>query len=53
MTELGSVYVVLGLLVVFILVGALLPRYLPQLVRVLDATVLKEEKPSGGGHDSH
>lgn len=53
MTELNTVYVVLGLLVTMIVIGALLPRYLPQLVRVLDSTVLKDEKSGRGGPDSH
>lgn len=44
MTELGVVYVFLALLVLFIAVGALIPKYLPSLVRYVDATVLKEEK---------
>ncbi len=53
MTEVGIVYLFLGLLVVFIIVGALIPKYLPQLVRSLDATVLKGEKRAGSGHDAH
>ena len=48
MSELDLVYLFLGLLAAFILVGALIPRYLPSLVRYLDSTVLKEEKGSDG-----
>lgn len=48
MSELGVVYVFLGLLVVFVIVGALIPKYLPSLIRTLDSTVLKEEPPSKG-----
>lgn len=44
MTELEVVYLFLGLLALFVIVGALIPRYLPSLVRYLDETVLKEEK---------
>jgi Na+-transporting methylmalonyl-CoA/oxaloacetate decarboxylase gamma subunit len=47
-TELGIVYLFLALLALFVLVGALLPRYLPGLIRLLDATVLKEEHGSDG-----
>ncbi len=51
MNELSIVYLFLGLLAAFILVGALIPKYLPSLVRYLDTTVLKEEKgPNGGKH---
>lgn len=53
MNEAVSVYLVLGLLVAFIIIGALLPRFFPRLIRTLDASVLKEEKPPGGGHNSH
>lgn len=49
MSELDLVYLFLGLLAAFILVGALIPKYLPSLVRYLDASVLKEEKGSNGG----
>ena len=48
MNELGIVYLFLGLLAAFVIVGALISRYLPSLVRYLDATVLKEEKGSDG-----
>lgn len=48
MTELGVVYLFLALLVLFIIIGALLPKYLPGLVRYVDATVLKEEQRSEG-----
>ncbi len=49
MNELGIVYLFLGLLAVFVIIGALIPKYLPWLVRYLDTTVLKEEKGSDGG----
>jgi len=47
--ELSVVYLFLGLLGLFVIIGALLPKYLPGLVRKLDSTVLKETKsgPSG------
>lgn len=48
MNELGVLYVFLGLLALFVVIGALIPKYLPSLVRYLDETVLKEEKQ--GGH---
>ena len=48
MTELGVVYLFLGLLGLFVIIGALIPRYLPGLVRKIDSTVLKEK-----GGDSH
>ena len=51
MNELAIVYVFLGLLAVFVIIGALIPKYLPSLVRYLDSTVLKEEKGSGGGKE--
>lgn len=47
MSELGLVYLFLGLLALFIIIGALLPKYLPGLIRKLDATVLKEPKDEG------
>lgn len=47
MSELSIVYVVLGLLAAFVLIGALLPKYLPSLVAYINANVLKEEKASG------
>ncbi|HLA25450.1 MAG TPA: hypothetical protein VJ206_08645 [bacterium] len=50
MTELGVVYLFLGLLALFVIIGALIPRYLPGLVRKLDSTVLKENK---GGNTHH
>lgn len=43
------VYLFLGLLALFVIIGALIPRYLPGLVKKLDSTVLKETK----GGDSH
>jgi len=46
--ELDVVYLFLGLLILFVVIGALLPRYLPGVVRKLDATVLKEHP---GEHD--
>lgn len=49
MTELGAVYLFLGLLALFVVIGALIPRYLPGLVRKLDSTVLKEPN----GNDVH
>ena len=48
MNELAIVYVLLGLLAVFVIIGALIPKYLPSLVRYLDSTVLKEERGSDG-----
>ncbi len=52
MTEGGVVVLFLGLLVLFVIIGALIPKYLPRLVRSLDSTVLKEEKgsPPRGDH---
>lgn len=44
MSELGVVYLFLALLALFVIIGALIPKYLPSLVRLLDSTVLKEEK---------
>ncbi len=52
MTELGIVYLFVGLLVLFVVIGALLPRYLPGLIRLLDTTVLKEEQGSDGHTDA-
>ncbi len=49
MSELSIVYLFLGLLAAFVVLGALIPKYLPSLVRYLDTTVLKEEKGSNGG----
>ena len=49
MTELEVVYLFLGLLALFVIIGALIPRYLPGLVRKLDSTVLKENN----GTDAH
>ncbi len=46
MTELGVVYLFLSLLALFIIIGALLPKYLPNLVQYVDDTVLKERKGS-------
>ncbi len=48
MNELSIVYLVLGLLAVFVVIGALIPKYVPSLVRYLDSTVLKEEKGADG-----
>lgn len=42
--ELGVVYLFLGLLVLFVVIGALLPKYFPGVIRKLDSTVLKEPK---------
>lgn len=44
MTELEVVYLFLALLVLFIIIGALIPKYLPSLVRYVDETVLKENR---------
>jgi len=43
-TELEVVYLFLALLVLFIIIGALIPKYLPSLVRYVDETVLKENR---------
>ncbi len=48
MNELGIVYLFLGLLAAFVIIGALIPKYLPSLVRYLDSTVLKEKKGADG-----
>lgn len=48
MSELGLVYLFLGLLALFIIIGALLPKYLPGLIRKLDTTVLNESKGDRG-----
>jgi type II secretory pathway pseudopilin PulG len=45
-SELGVVYLVIALLVLFVVIGALIPAYLPSLVRYVNRTVLKEN----GGH---
>lgn len=50
MTELGIVYLFLGLLALFVVIGALIPRYLPGLVRKLDTTVLKEPNSENARH---
>ena len=50
MTELEVVYLFLGLLALFVIIGALIPRYLPGLVRKLDSTVLKENKDGDAHH---
>ena len=50
MSELAIVYVVLGLLAAFVVIGALLPKYLPSLVAYVNANVLKEEKGSDSSH---
>ena len=49
LSELGVVYIFLALLALFVIIGALVPKYLPSLVRYLDSTVLKEEKGSNSG----
>lgn len=49
MSELGLVYLFLGLLILFVIIGALLPRYLPGLIRKLDTTVLSEPKDEHTG----
>jgi hypothetical protein len=41
-SELGVVYLFVSLLVLFVVIGALIPMYLPSLVRYLNRTVLKE-----------
>jgi len=46
-SELSIVYVVLGLLAAFVVIGALLPKYVPSLVAYINVHVLKEEKASG------
>lgn len=43
-TELGVVYVFLALLILFVAIGALIPVYLPSLVRYLNKTVLQEKE---------
>jgi hypothetical protein len=48
--ELGVVYLFLGLLVLFVVIGALLPKYLPGVIRKLDSTVLKEPKEESSRH---
>ncbi len=53
MSEIGVVLVFLGLLAGFVIIGALIPKYLPGLVRSLDSTVLKEEKGSDSKPDHH
>ncbi len=50
MTEVGVVYLFVGLMAAFVIIGALIPKYLPGLVRSLDSTVLKDEQ---SGKDSH
>ena len=44
MSELNVVYVFLALLGLFMVIGALIPKYLSSLVRYVDDTVLKENK---------
>lgn len=44
MSELGVVYIFLALLGLFIVIGALIPKYLPSLVRYVDNNVLKENR---------
>lgn len=43
MSELGVVYLFIALLVLFVVIGALIPVYLPSLVRYLNKTVLQED----------
>ena len=50
MNELGVVYLFLGLLVLFVVIGALLPKYFPGVIRKLDSTVLREPKEESGRH---
>lgn len=50
MNELGIVYIVLGLLAVFVVIGALIPKYLPALVAYINANVLKEEARPESAH---
>ncbi len=50
MTELDVVYLFLGLLALFVVIGALIPRYLPGLVRKIDTTVLKEPNADDARH---
>lgn len=44
MSELQAVYLFLALLGLFIVIGALIPKYLSSLVRYVDNTVLKENR---------
>lgn len=44
MTELGVVYLFIALLILFVVIGALIPVYLPSLVRYLNKTVLEEKQ---------
>ncbi len=53
MTEVETVVLFLTLLVAFVIIGALIPKYLPGLVRSLDSTVLKEEKESSQEPEHH
>lgn len=50
MSELEVVYLFLGLLVLFVVIGALLPKYLPGVIRKLDSTVLNEPKEESSRH---
>jgi len=43
-SELQVVYLFLALLGLFIVIGALIPKYLSSLVRYVDDTVLKENR---------
>lgn len=47
-SELGVVYLFLALLALFVIVGALLPRYLPGLVRRLDKVGVTGRQEGGG-----
>jgi hypothetical protein len=50
MDERQAVYVVLWALGVMIVVGALLPKLLPGLVRYVNRVILKEGDAGGHGH---
>ncbi len=51
MTEVRAVFLFLGLLAAFVIIGALIPKYFSRLVRSLDSTVLKDEhRPAGRDH---
>jgi Na+-transporting methylmalonyl-CoA/oxaloacetate decarboxylase gamma subunit len=45
--ELAVVYLILSLLALFVVVGALIPRYLPGLVRRLDSVGRGREEGQG------
>ncbi len=50
MTEVGVVYLFVGLMAAFVIIGALIPKYLPGLVHSLDSTVLKDEQSDKDSH---